>query len=287
MQRIITNKPEKIHHTFLDDNNNPIKDMSGVIVTVRDADGVVLVDGNGTSLEDVSATEVSGKKGTFYYQILLPTTVSVQGVESLFGSWWTGTSSTFSSTLRGDTPEIFQAINAAAGIIEAAIVENARTRLLMQINRSGKELAGTKRFENKFSTDMELTDHVYDAQDDFNIAPPKLTFLPLSQLVNLNYTSLLTQGVIIHALVSLEILEAGKHFTYSDMGISFTRDRHSKYAHTAQRLLQQYLEVLKSSKQTYAMRSVEPRGLFSQVAGLPRSLDRALRGTHKMNWMSR
>ncbi len=97
---------------------------------------------------------------------------------------------------------------------------------------------------------------------------------------------ILILGGELWATYKIIYFEAGKHFSVSDSGHTFTRDRSQKFLSILQQKMNEYLELLKISKKMYLMGSLTPLGQFSATAGMPLQLDRALRGVRKWNKFS-
>lgn len=96
--------------------------------------------------------------------------------------------------------------------------------------------------------------------------------------------SILITPVIMCALfysgLRLQWFEAGKHFRYNDNGISIERAKQQDYANIVNGDILAYLNnQLLLIKKTLGFTLVKPRGLFSGMISMPRSLTRGARGT--------
>jgi hypothetical protein len=96
--------------------------------------------------------------------------------------------------------------------------------------------------------------------------------------------SVLTTPVLMCAMffvgIRLQWFEAGKHFQFSDNGISVIRDKQPKYQSIIGQNILQYITItLTILKTTLGFSRVRPKGAFSGMVSYPRSLTRGLRGT--------
>jgi hypothetical protein len=131
-------------------------------------------------------------------------------------------------------------------------------------------------------TDGEWVSFIEDALDAFNSAPPNFTNYTLDRLPDF-YRSLVKDRAIINALLAHEIHEAQKHFQYNDNGISFVRDQHGKFSATRTSLITQWMQMVQLVKKIAGLSGLRIAGQFSGTCGVPRSLDRAMRGVRKWN----
>lgn len=115
---------------------------------------------------------------------------------------------------------------------------------------------------------------------DFNVAPPVFSPFTFKSLPE-QYYSCVANGLAIYALVGLQVLEAGKHFSYSDHGITLARDRSGKYQAAANALITMYVQQREKIKKIYGFERIGPHGLFSSTSGFPINLTRVLRGVRK------
>jgi len=95
--------------------------------------------------------------------------------------------------------------------------------------------------------------------------------------------SILITPVIMCALfytgLRLQWFEAGKHFRYNDNGISIERAKQQDYANIVNGDILAYLNnQLLAVKKVVGFTLVKPKGLFSGMISMPRSLTRGLRG---------
>jgi len=266
MQYIYRGQPERIYTTY--------KNAAGVAttpvdpgVTVRFQDDTIVTDSDGVSLNNVTPTVVSGSTGVYYLDIKLRTDASF----GYYGAFWSGTIE--EEYTYQEVPQVFRVVSTKISIKEAVLVRGMRDKLLMQ--------PGINQYQDKFpDEDAELRTYVQNSIDQFNFFPPMVTSYSASTLPE-QYFGLIELGGVIWGLIGLSILEAGKHFTYSDNGISIGRDRSGKYSGIWGPLLTAYLSMLEKTKKVMALSSLRMEGQFSSTVGYPRSLDRALRGVRK------
>jgi uncharacterized protein YdeI (BOF family) len=257
MQFIYRGITERIWAQFKDDNYNLIDPSGSVAVNIMYQDGVTKISG-GVGVHD--------SLGIYYYTI----TPDASWKYGYYGAWWSGWINGVYTTQ--DVPNIFKLKDPAESIIEGVLVDAVRSKLYMHLDAGG--------YRNKYLSDREMLDYIQNGLDWFNSEPPLITGFNFKNLPR-EYYRTVEIGAIVHALIGLEILEAGKHFSYNDNGISITRDRSGKYLSIYQSIMQTYLEEMKRIKQMYAMNHFGMRGLFSSTVGFPRSLSRALRGVSK------
>lgn len=218
------------------------------------------------ALKVASATGVRDSVGQYYYSF----TPDVSWAYGYYGAWWSGWIQGVYTTQ--DVPNIFKIRDPAESIVEGVLLDAVRSKLFMHLDAGG--------YKNKYLSNREMLDFLQNGLDWFNAEPPLVTAFNFKSLPQ-QYYRVVEMGAIIHALIGLEIFEAGKHFSYSDNGISITRDRSGKYLSIYSSLVQTYREELKRIKQIYAMNHFGMRGMFSSTVGYPRSLSRALRGVSK------
>lgn len=83
-----------------------------------------------------------------------------------------------------------------------------------------------------------------------------------------------------YSCLRLQWFEAGKHFRYSDNGISIERVKQADYANIAGGSVLQYItQVLPNLRKVLGLSRVSIKGQFSGMVAFPRSLTRGLRGT--------
>jgi len=206
--------------------------------------------------------------GQYFYEIN-PTDSWQYGY---YGAWWRSDASGVLTTQ--DIPNVFKVEDRRESIVKAQMAERVRSQLYMHADMGG--------FANKFPRDREILDFLQDSLNWWNAYPPAITFHNFLG-IPAPYYSIIEKGAVITGLTALGVYEAGKHFIYSDNGISLTRDRSAKYAAVYGPLMQQYVANLKAMRTKYALDHVQIRGLFSSTTGFPRSLSRALRGVSKFS----
>lgn len=257
MQFLFRDQPERVWAEFKDENFNLIDASGSVTVKVMFQDGALKVP---------SAIGSHDSLGKYYYTI----TPDSSWKYGYYGVWWSGWINGVYTTQ--ETPNIFKLKDPAEAIVEGALLDAMRSKLYMHLDAGG--------YRNKYLSDREMLDYLQNGLDWFNAEPPLVTYFSFKSLPMVYYREI-EMGAIIHALIGLEVLEAGKHFAYNDNGISITRDRSGKYLSIYQSLATAYQERIRKVKQMYAFNHVGMRGLFSSTTGFPRSLSRALRGCSK------
>ena len=257
MQFLYRGQVERVWAEFKDENFNLIDASGSVTVKIMYQNGTVKV---------AAGVGVWDSTGRYYYTI----TPNGSWAYGYYGAWWSGWINGVYTTQ--DVPNIFKVKDPAESIVEGVLLDAMRSKLFMQLDAGG--------YKNKYLSNREMLDFLQNGLDWFNAEPPLVTSFNFKTLPQ-PYYRVVELGGIIHALIGLEILEAGKHFSYSDNGISITRDRSGKYLSIYQSLTSSYLEELKRIKQMYAFNNVGMRGMFSSTVGYPRSLSRALRGVSK------
>ena len=157
-------------------------------------------------------------------------------------------------------------------------------------NASGSKLADEELWQD-FRMGLQM----------FNASAPFMTVLSTNDLYNASaqasssgldpnapenedFSSILIQAVemcaLFFTLVRLQVFEAGKHFRFSDNGISIERVKQADYAAIAGGSVIQYITtVLPTLKKTLGMTTLRAIGNFSGLISFPRSLTRGLRGT--------
>jgi len=100
---------------------------------------------------------------------------------------------------------------------------------------------------------------------------------------NETFASVFTTCVIFCGLFfsgqRMQWFEAGKHFSYSDNGITLTRDKQQKFQSAGAGILQYVSTMLPLVRKTLGYSRLHIRGAWSGSIGLSRSLTRGLRGT--------
>jgi hypothetical protein len=157
-------------------------------------------------------------------------------------------------------------------------------------NASGSKLADEELWQD-FRMGLQM----------FNASAPFMTVLSTNDLYNASaqasssgldpnapenedFSSILIQAIemcaLFFTLVRLQVFEAGKHFRFSDNGISIERVKQADYAAIAGGSVIQYITtVLPTLKKTLGMTTLRAIGNFSGLISFPRSLTRGLRGT--------
>lgn len=135
----------------------------------------------------------------------------------------------------------------------------------------------------------------------FNMTPPIITTWQFADLYNTiqqavtagenplaptseDSVSIYTTAVFYCALFNtglrLQWFEAGKHFRYSDNGISIERVKQGDYQNIiASQVLAFISTQLPLLRKTLGFARISPKGQFSGMISMPRSLTRGLRGT--------
>ena len=266
MQYIYRGQPERIYTTYKDASGTAV-DPIDPKVTIRFQDDSIVVDSDGVTLNEVTPSKVSGSTGVYYWDIKLRSDAPL----GYYGAFWSGViNGEYTFT---EVPQVFRVVSTRISIKEAVLVRGMRDKLLMQ--------PGVSQYQDKFpDEDAELRTYIQNSIDQFNFFPPIVTSYNADTLPE-QYFGLIELGGVIWALIGLSILEAGKHFAYSDNGISITRDRSGKYSGIWTPLLTSYLSMLEKTKKVMALSRLRMEGQFSSTVGYPRSLDRALRGVRK------
>jgi hypothetical protein len=149
--------------------------------------------------------------------------------------------------------------------------------------------------------DEELWEDFRLGLNYFNTLPPILTTYNSANLYNVSKStsdaggdpqaperedleSTLITPIVMCALfftgLRLQWFEAGKHFRYNDNGISIERAKQQDYANIVNGDILSYLNGnLLMIKKTLGFSLVKPKGLFSGMVSMPRSLTRGARGT--------
>lgn len=121
--------------------------------------------------------------------------------------------------------------------------------------------------------DEELYAFLFYALWDFNSSSPFWTDYTFESLPEQAYNVVIMGGQVM-ALIARGILEAERHFSYNDNGISVTIQRSSAFMSPATALLSTYVRLKVSMKRNIAFRSTKFRGLKTQRA--PISIRRPL-----------
>lgn len=250
MQVLFPGRPDRIFTEFKDSNYNLIDPSGSVTVSIQFETG-------GYAVVDAPAQRLS--QGVYFYDI-------TPGGTGYYGAWWK------SADTSQELPNPFKVADTQEALYQSVYLEGIRSKLYMHLDSGG--------FVNKFPRDRELIDLMQNSLDWINAHPPSFTTFNFINLPSM-FTHLLEMGTVILALQSLGIFEAGKHYTYSDNGISIGRDRSGKYLSLYSSVFQSYAALLKSVKMQYSLNNVGMRGQFSSTTGFPRSLSRALRGVSK------
>lgn len=149
--------------------------------------------------------------------------------------------------------------------------------------------------------DEELWEDLRNGIQFFNSYPPVLTTYSFKDLYAASQTTLDSGGdplapesetavsiygsaILICAQfftgLRLQWFEAGKHFRYNDNGISIERAKQADYQNiVGSNILTYITSTLTVLKKSIGLQNVYPKGLFSGMVSMPRSLTRGLRGT--------
>jgi len=257
MRIIYRSQNERIFADFKDENGVSVQPSGSIYVTIQYQDGT-------TMMSNVLATHYLA--GRYFVQIAPDITWQY----GYYGAWWRCDNSDLQVTQ--DIPNVFKIENRSESIIKGVMAERVRSMLYMHSDMGG--------FANKYPRDREILDYLQESLNWWNAHPPAVTFHNFMDVPE-SYYAIIEEGAVIKALIALGIYEAGKHFAYSDNGLSLTRDRSGKYQAMYAGLFQNYILSLKAMRTKYALDHVHARGMFSSTTGFPRSLSRALRGTSK------
>jgi len=255
MQVLFRGNKERLYAEFKDENYNLIPVTGSVTVTIQYEDG---------SYKVQNANVLEGDTDGVYFYEFTPDTNWKYGY---YGAWWY-----IDGATTQDVPNPFKLEDTREAVFKAKFMEGVRSKLYMHLDSAG--------FVNKFPRNREILDLMQNSLDWINGHPPVLTLFNFTNLP-VTFHHLLEMGTVILALQSVGIFEAGKHYVYSDNGISISRDRSSKYMQIYGTIMQQYADLMKRTKLTYALHTVKAQGMFSSTTGYPRSLSRALRGVSK------
>lgn len=149
--------------------------------------------------------------------------------------------------------------------------------------------------------DEELWEDLRNGLSYFNNYPPYITVFSFKDLYAASQTasdngedplapenetsiSIYASAVLICAQfftgLRLQWFEAGKHFRYNDNGISIERVKQADYQNIVGSNIINYITTtLTPLKKTIGLQHTQPKGLFSGMVSMPRSLTRGLRGT--------
>lgn len=153
------------------------------------------------------------------------------------------------------------------------LLNRFRTTLLMWSGRYETVFPS----ENSFK-DFELYEFLYQGMQMFNQWPPNATSYTLDNFPTAIESPLFLCSLI-HLLIGLEIREVGIHFNYNDNGLSFQRDKSGKYGAILGQIQGMLNGIMPNLKKQIGLDSLRIKGQFSGMVSMPRSLDRALRGT--------
>ena len=149
--------------------------------------------------------------------------------------------------------------------------------------------------------DEELWEDLLSGVSTFNMWPPNFTAVTLRDVYQAS-AQLEAQGgdplvptmesgrsfllssimmcAMFHVGIRLQWFEAGKHFIYNDNGISIQRTKQQDYAGIVGGSILQFMNTqLNNIKIVFGLSSVSPKGQFSGLISMPRSLTRGARGT--------
>jgi hypothetical protein len=240
----------------------PLIDPDGWVTSTEPT--VSVIDQNGTTVVHGLASRYS--IGHFHYSYQL-------GIANPIGTLWRFS---WAATINGKAipasqlTEYFEVV--PAGYASAnSYVNNLRTHLAMEASGSVSLYRLRRRF-----TDPELEVFLEGALSDWNMESPTTnhTFDTFPS----SHSSILMMGGMIWALLTMQVFEAGKHFSYSDGGITINRDRQPKFGSIEVHMAQRYGEHLRRMKYLYGLSTLGVRGQFSSVTRIPRNLQRAMAG---------
>ena len=255
MQLVFRGNKERLYAEFKDEDFNLSAVSGSVTVSIQYQDGIYKVQ---------NAVASSGSTAGVYLYDFTPDANWDYGY---YGAWWN-----IDGVTTQDVPNPFKLENTREAVYKAKFMEGVRSKLYMHLDSAG--------FVNKFPRNREILDLMQNSLDWINGHPPVLTLFNFANIpVTFHY--LLEMGAVVLSLQAMGIFEAGKHYIYNDNGIALTRDRSSKYLQIYSTIMQQYADLMKRTKQIYAMHLVQPQGMFSSTTGYPRSLSRALRRVSK------
>lgn len=153
------------------------------------------------------------------------------------------------------------------------LIGRFRTIMLMWSERNETIFASSNNL-----MDFEAYTFLYEGMSFFNSYPPFQTAYTLSTLpAAIEAPVFLCSSLF--ALIGMEIFEVGEHFQYNDNGLSFTREKSGKYGAILGQITGLLNQTLPIMKKQLALSSIRVRGQFSGMVSMPRSLERALRGT--------
>lgn len=257
MQIVFKNNKERLYAEFKDEDFNLAPVTGSVTVSIQYE--------NGSYVLQNGAAQSGDSPGVYFYDF----TPDTNWRYGYYGAWWYVNGATVQ-----DVPNPFKLENSNEALHKAKFMEGVRSKLYMHLDAGG--------FINKFPRNREILDLLQNSLDWINGHPPILTVFNFINIPK-TFHHLLEMGTVVLALQSVGIFEAGKHYMYSDNGISITRDRSGKYMQIYGTIMQQYAELMKRTKLTYALHDIQVQGLFSSTTGYPRSLSRALRGVSKFS----
>ena len=180
-------------------------------------------------------------------------------------------------------------------------IDSLRSMLSMRVQAA----SGSSYNLNARLGDDELFEDLRLGLNYYNTLPPYLSTLSFNQLYSANLqqkqlnedqttdieapeqenfesifiTPILMCGAFFTGL-RLQWFEAGKHFRYSDNGISIERAKQQDYSNIIGANILQYISnTLPLIKRMAGFKLINLKGQFSGMVGMPRSLTRGLRGT--------
>ena len=169
---------------------------------------------------------------------------------------------------------------------QQACVDLLRSRLSMRVQLAS---GSSMRTPGQLGND-ELWEDFRMGLNYFNAFPPIITTYSSADIyaTGVNPTvedasSVLSTAIMMCAEffvgIRLQWFESSIHFSYNDNGVSLERKKQADYAAVNAGILQFMTATLPVLKKTLAFSRIHPKGQFSGMISMPRSLTRGLRGT--------
>lgn len=169
---------------------------------------------------------------------------------------------------------------------QAACVSLLRSRLSMRVQLAS---GSSMRTPGQLGND-ELWEDFRMGLNYFNTFPPIITTYSSADIyagsgntTSEDTTSVLSTAAMMCAEffvgIRLQWFESAIHFEYNDNGVSLMRKKQADYAAVNAGILQFMNATLPVLKKALAFSRIYPKGQFSGMIGMPRSLTRGLRGT--------
>jgi hypothetical protein len=109
------------------------------------------------------------------------------------------------------------------------------------------------------NSDRKLYISLINSLSQFNCFPPRTTYT-FSNIPSCAM-GVLSDGAYVFTLIDKGVFEAGKHYSFSDNGLSVTRDRGGAYATWSNPLLTNYINNLKIIKKGFRGLACRPKGV--------------------------